>query len=224
MAIRNQTPQRDSLVGYAVDGKIGTPVASRLIAPPIPRSSLTPLLSGLLPNRDHNDDLMRGLDRLPRGSAASQPLFAVFAADPFIEGKRIAYRLLGKGYKRIVNWPTTAQYGAKFSAELDSVNLGPRQEYEKLSSFAHRGLSISVAVCTEEAAPELTRLKPEFVFLAPTFALWVNGWMRSKDLLVRCAALADSTRGEVPIVLMATRGAVSLAQARRAGASALLIA
>lgn len=203
--------------------KIGVLNASQLIAPPLPDSSLTPLLSGLLPNRNHNEDLLHALDRLPkRAGAGTQPVFSVFAADPFLEGKQIAQRLLEKGYQRIVNWPTSAQFGPEFAGALDSVRLGPRQEYENLLRLAGRGLSISVAVCSAEAAVEFSRLKPEIVFLAPTFESWSNGKMRGRDLLQRCAALASAMSDDIPIVLMAARGAVSLAAARKAGAAALL--
>jgi predicted TIM-barrel enzyme len=224
MARQKQIPLRWSLRGCPMDGELGTSEPSYLVVPSIPQSSLTPLLSGLLPNRGHNDDLAQRLQLLPPAGAAAQPIFSVFAADPFIEGKQIAQRLLEKGYKRIVNWPTTAQYGADFCAQLDSVNVGPKQEYENLLRFANRGLSISLAVCGAEAAAEFGRLQPEIVFLAPTFDLWSNGRMRSRELLRRCAVLSGVVQGAIPIVLMAACGAVSVAQARKAGATALLSA
>ena len=217
-------PSRWRLVTNLQQGKIETLDDSHLVAPTARRSPLTPLLSGLLPNRDHNEELVRDLRVIPRNRAAAQPIFAVFAADPFIEGKQITQTLFEKGYRRIVNWPTTAQYGREFSEALDSVNLGPRQEYENLQRLADRGLSISLAVCTADRAMDVASIRPEIVFLAPTFDLWVNGKMRSSELLRRCAALARVVQGSVPIVLMTTRGAVSLTQAIDVGATGLLVA
>jgi len=213
-----------SLISQPATGKVKTPHASHLVVPPIPKSSLPPLLSALLPDRDHNEELLRTLKRLPPPDAAAQPVLSVFAADPFIQGKCLAQRLLEKGFSRIVNWPTTAQYGADFCVQLDSVNLGPRQEYVGLLRLAEQGLAISLAVCTAEAAADIARLRPQMVFLAPTFDIWTNGRMRADNLLRRCAALADAVPREIPIVLMAARASVSLTKARKAGAVALLSA
>jgi predicted TIM-barrel enzyme len=203
---------------------LGTPSPgeSHLVTPGIPKSPLTPLLAGLLPNRNHNDDLVRDLQAIPPAGRSAQPVFSVFAADPFIEGKRVAYWLLAKGYRRVVNWPTTAQYESDFCAALDSVNLGPRQEYECLSRLADRGLSISLALASPDEAAQCERLKPEMIFFTPSFELWSNGALRSAELLRRCKALARALRRETPIILMATRNTISLAEARKAGASAVL--
>jgi len=163
------------------------------------------------------------LNTLPSVGSDSQPTISIFASDPFIGGKRIAQRLLGKGCKRIVNWPTTAQFGMEFCAALDSVNLGPQQEYKTMMRLASEGLSISLTVCMPEAASELPRLNPDIVFLAPTFELWTNGKLRVDELLGRCAALARKIQGEVPIVLMSAGRGISLDRARNAGAHALLV-
>jgi len=200
-----------------------SPRGSHIVAPSVPDSPLTLLLSGLTPDRDHNGDLLRRLRHLPKAEA-DQPVFATFAADPFLNPKDLARRLLRKGYRRVVNWPTTAQYGADFCRTLDSVDLGLQQEYKNLSLFAEQKLSLSLAVCGAEAAAEIARLRPEIVFLTPGFDLWANGKLRTGELLHRCVALARVTPRDIPIVLMAARGSLSLAQARKAGASALLVA
>src|SRR5687768_947227 len=119
MVARSQIPARWSLFTEAQDGRLAALEASIVVAPPIPNSSLTPLLSALLPNRDHNDDLMQQLALLRENTARAQPIFSVFAADPFIKVKRLAQRLRAKGYERVINWPTTAQYGPEFCRALD---------------------------------------------------------------------------------------------------------
>src|SRR5689334_6158946 len=126
MARRKQIPARWSLISAAHTDKLHSPDSSQVIAPSIPSSPLTPLLGGLMPNRDHNEDLVHCLKSIAPGDAATQPLFSVFAADPFLKAKPVARRLLEKGYRRVVNWPTTAQYGPEFYKVLDSVGLGPR--------------------------------------------------------------------------------------------------
>lgn len=224
MAPRRRIPARWSLYGPPSKGKPPVPRASHLVTPVFPNPSLGALFSGLLPGRDHNEDLVKALKRLPRAGSSEQPVFAVFAADPFMQGKYIAHRLLEKGYTRVVNWPTTAQYGAEFCAALDSVDIGPQREYENLLQLGKLGLSVSVSVCTTDATAEIAQLNPELVFLTPTFDLCVEGKIGVTEQLRRCAALADSVRGKIPVVLMAARGSVSLAEVHTAGADALLTA
>lgn len=224
MTRRPQIPCHWSLNDETPRGASRPLHASHIIVPLVPNSPLTPLLSGLLPDRDHNGDLTRRLRRLPQGRGAAQPLFALFASDPFLNARYMARQLLDKGYRRIVNWPTTAQYGADFCRTLDSVNLGPQQEYKNLLLLAEQKLSISLAVCDAGAAAQIARLRPEIVFLTPTFDLWANGKLRAGELLHRCAALARVTPKDTSIILMAARGSLSLTQARKAGASALLVA
>jgi hypothetical protein len=188
-------------------------------------AGLTALLSGLAPNRDHNADLALALKTLPAHAFNRESVFAVFAADPFINGKRIAAALLSKGCRRIVNWPTTAQYGTAFVETLDSVNLGPKQECATLRQLAGQGLSVSAAVSLPESVEMFLELQPEALFLTPGFDLWKrSGRFDEAKLLRRCAAVTRAVDGRAPIVLMTDRNCVSLEQARAAGASALLLA
>lgn len=181
------------------------------------------LLSGLAPNRDHNAELAQLLAGMPTRGDTHSPVFAIFAADPFIGGTGLMAALHAKGYDRIVNWPTTSQYGAAFGGTLDSVDLGVRQECETLRRYAERGFKVSVAVALPEVVSAFGGLRPEAVFVAPGFDLWKkSGRFDVPKLLHRCSAIAAETR--TPVILMADRGSISMEQAKRAGASSLLVA
>src|SRR5690242_19629747 len=99
MPTHGKIPSRWSLTG------IGGARASKALAdnqllwplPAIP-ANLSPLLSGLAPNRDHNGDLLSAISALPKRREGRQPLFSIFATDPLIRGKRIGPALLAKGY------------------------------------------------------------------------------------------------------------------------------
>lgn len=225
MAAPLHIPSRWSLVAAGAPTRPGTLHGNHLIWPQRSCAGLSPLLCGLAPNRDHNADLSQALATLPDHAGENQPVFSVFAADPFINGKRIATTLLDKGYARIVNWPTTAQYGSAFVRTLDSVHLGPQQECETLRRFATQGLRISAAVSLPEYVEAFLELQPQVLFIAPGFDLWrKSGRFDAAKLLRHCAAIAHVADDTVPIVLMADRGNVSLEQARSAGAHALLVA
>ena len=67
----------------------------QLILPAIdPIGCLPYELAGLLPNREHNRDLMASIDHLPENRSGSQCVIGVFAADPFLNCKRIADHLI----------------------------------------------------------------------------------------------------------------------------------
>jgi predicted TIM-barrel enzyme len=223
MAADSQIPSRWTLVDVDPQQRPATLQSNHLVSPIRRCEGLSPLLCGLAPNRDHNAELSRCLASMPEQSRAHSPLFAVFAADPFIAGSGLVGALQAKGYKRIVNWPTTAQYGAEFAATLGSVNLGIEQESKTLRRFAESGLKVSVAVSLPESVTAFAELEPEIFFVAPGFDLWKkSGRFDQPKLLRRCAAIAQAVAGRAPVILMAD--AVSMHQAKEAGASGLLIA
>jgi hypothetical protein len=191
--------------------------------PAAPRSGLTPLLAGLAPNRDHNADLVEAVQALPRHREGAQPVFAVFAADPFLNVRRIASTLRARKYSCVVNWPTTAQFGTPFASGLDSVSLGPKQECEALRRLASQGLRVSAAVAEPGALPAFLELDPQWLFVTPAFEHWRHGKIDPARLLRSCAAIARAAAGRAPLILMADRGVVTAAQARSAGAQGLVV-
>jgi predicted TIM-barrel enzyme len=150
-------------------------------------------------------------------------MHAVFAADPFILGKSIGRRLVEKGYRRICNLPSVTQYGAEFCRALGEVTLGPKEEYTNLGRFADEGLTVSATVASKESLQQLGNLHPEFILVAPSLDLWNGRAIRWDDLLQRCADVSATVQGEIPILLLATRGAISSAKAREAGSDGVLV-
>lgn len=196
-----------------------------ILCPPLrPLTRLSPLLSGLVPNRDHNTDLLAAVEKLRECEGPRQPVFSIFTADPFIHGKPIGRALLKKGYRRVANWPTTAQYGADFVAILQSVDLGPTRECEMLRGFAGHGLTICAVVCLPETTEHFMALQPEVLFVAPGFDLWIKGRWDIQRLLARCSTVAAVVNERAPVILMTDPNTVSLDEARRAGADGILIA
>lgn len=225
MAAHTQIPSRWTLVDADPRQRPATLQSSHLLWPARHCEGLSALLSGLAPNRDHNAELAQLLAGMPDRNGAQSPMFAIFAADPFIGGTGLMTALRARGYERIVNWPSTCQYGADFSGTLDSVNLGIRQEGETLRRYAEQGFKVSVAVALPESVPAFAGLRPEAVFVAPGFDLWKkSGRFDVTKLLRRCAAIVAALERPTPVILMADRGSISLEQARNAGASGLLIA
>src|SRR5690348_3348898 len=101
MAAYRKAASRWSLIGIGEPADRKTLADNQLLWPcrTLP-ANLSPLLAGLAPNRDHNSDLLAAIERLPDCRGSKQPVFSVFAADPFIHGKRIGPSLLKKGYNR----------------------------------------------------------------------------------------------------------------------------
>jgi predicted TIM-barrel enzyme len=77
----------------------------------------------------------------------------VFAADPFLNCKRIADHLIAKGYAQVTNIPPAAGYGSEFLATLDKVASGQAQEQRNIAQLADRGLSVSPAVAAIDGLP-----------------------------------------------------------------------
>ena len=196
----------------------------QLRVPRFTATTLPPLFAGLLPNRDHNQALLRSIHLLTP-ETAGQSIISVFAADPFVEVIGLGRRLAAIGCRHIVNWPTTAQYGEPFCATLDAVHLGPKREFSTLARLEQQQLRISTAVCSESAVADAMALRPETLWVTPSFDLWSNGKLNASTLLERCARIRSQvsvTDAATPIVLMSARRAITAAQAANAGASGLI--
>lgn len=189
-----------------------------------PATALGPLMSGLLPNRDHNGHLTRLLGQARLHPRERPEWLAIFAADPFIAIDNLVSSMRAAGYSRVVNWPSTAQYGPAFWTMLDSVNLGPAREMAILRRLAAAGLRLSATVAAPDHVETCLELSPDNLFVTPDFeGCYREGRLDDDALLDRCAAIAAIVKGRVPLILMADPGSVSEHQARSAGAHALLL-
>lgn len=198
-----------------------------IVLPPIgsaPNLSLE--LSGLLPNRDHNGDLLREVEILPHCLPGQRPVIGILAADPFLRIDQLADRLAQKGYRDVVNLPSVSQYGAAFRPLLNDLKVGPAREISVLREFAGLGFAVSVAVAhNDDIAPALA-LVPAFLFVVPSFDLWRDRRLDSGGLLALCREAAERRERAAPetqIVLFAGRTSISPTQARNAGADGVLL-
>jgi hypothetical protein len=198
-----------------------------IVLPPIGSAPDLPLeLSGLMPNRDHNGDLLREVEKLPHCLPGQRPVIGVFAADPFLRIDQLADRLAQKRYRDVVNLPSVSQYGAAFRALLNDLKVGPAREIGVLREFADLGFSVSVAVAhNDDIAPALA-LAPVCLFVVPSFDLWHDRRLDSGGLLALCGEVAERRQRAAPdaqIVLFAGRTSITLMQARHAGADGVLL-
>jgi len=193
-----------------------------IVMPRIERAGALPLdLSGLLPNRDHNDDLLRLIDRASACRTGERPLFAVFAADPFLHVELLAERLRGKGCRDLVNLPSAGQYGRAFRSILDDLKVGPAREFRTLARFTALGFAVSVAVARVEDVAEALALAPPRLFVVPTLDNWDGVGIDDGGLLALCRAVAarrDGLAPCVPICLSVEGSTISLDEAHAAGA------
>lgn len=202
------------------------PRTGDIVLPPISRAPDLPLeLSGLMPNRDHNGDLMREVERLPRCPADQRPVIGILAGDPFLRVDQLADRLEEKGYRDVANLPSVSQYGAAFRTLLNDLNVGVAREMRVLGELARLGFAVSVAVAHNDDIVPALALAPACLFVVPSFDLWENGRLDTESLLALCSEVAERRQGlasQTPIVLFAGHTSISPAQMRAAGAEGLL--
>lgn len=178
-------------------------------------------LAGLLPNREHSRDLMALIDNLPENSFGDQASIGVFAADPFLNCKRVADHLLAKGYNQVTNIPPVAGYGSEFLATLDKVASGQAQEQHNIGQMADRGLSVSPALACIDGLPAALTWSPRRLWIVPSFDMWQNAGIRTDLLLDLCHDVTHRT--DAPVVLVTGQTGVSASEAANAGASGMLI-
>lgn len=202
------------------------PRTGDVVLPAIGRAPDLPLeLSGLMPNRDHNGDLMREIERLPHCQADQRPVIGILAGDPFLRVDQLADRLAEKGYRDVANVPSVSQYGAAFRTLLNDLNVGVAREMRVLAELARLGFAVSVAVAhNDDIAPALA-LAPACLFVVPSFDLWQDGRLNSGSLLSLCAEVAERRQRSAPgtpIVLFAGHATISRGEMSAAGADGLL--
>lgn len=170
--------------------------ASILLPDIAPIAGLPIELAGLLPNRDHNEDMLRGLDALAGDLGDPAPLVGLFAADPFLRVNRLAKRLAAQGLRDVVNLPSVAQYGADYSLTLNSLGIGPLHEIETLAQFKALGFRVSVAItCVEDLAAALP-LQPRYLLAVPRFGDGASADARTAHLEALAAGLLEACRRE----------------------------
>lgn len=203
------------------------PRTGDIVLPPIHRApGLSIELSGLVPNRDHNGDVLRALERMPHCLADERPVIGIFAADPFLRIGQMATRLAEKGYWTLANLPSVTQYGAAFRPVLNDLKVGPAREMQVLKEFADLGFSVSVAIThVDDIAPAFA-LAPVYLFVVPSFDQWHDGKLDPAGPLALCSVVAERRRHaarETPIILFGGRAVISMSQAQDAGADGLLL-
>lgn len=177
-------------------------------------------LAGLLPNREHSRDLMALIDGLPENRYGHRAVVGVFAADPFLNSKRVAERLVAKKYLEVANIPPVAGYGAEFMATLDKVASGKAQEQRNIAQLVDRGLSVSPAVAAIDCLPAALAWSPRRLWVVPSFDMWREQVLDTGRLLSLCRQVADRT--VVPIILAAGQTDISMQEAASAGARGIL--
>jgi predicted TIM-barrel enzyme len=193
-----------------------------LYTPPVePVGRLPYELAGLLPNRDHNRDLMALVDGLPKNQIGDRAVVGVFAADPFLNCKQFASHLAAKGYNRVANIPPVAGYGAEFLATLDKVRSGRVREQRTMELLAGLGLTVCPAVVSVDCLPSALSVTPPLLWIAPGFDMWKGESVNPDALLALCREVA--VRTDAPLILMAAETGISPKAARRAGAQGMLI-
>ena len=205
-------------------GSWNTPLTSRDVAIPYVRV-LPPIpvqLSGLVPNRDHNAELLTALRTAPRALGGQQPSFGIFAADPFLRPAALSSEVLRIGRCRVINFPTVAQFGLSFSETAGSVEQGVASELHNLDAFKHAGCDIGIALCDAENLTVALALDPTYVMVCPSYDDWTGSHVDPASLLQRCRALADRIPETVPIVLMSADMSISHNHATDAGATTLI--
>jgi hypothetical protein len=178
-------------------------------------------LAGLLPNREHSMDLMALIDDLPENGSGSLSVVGVFAADPFLNCKRVADRLIAKGYDQVTNIPPVAAYGFEFLATLDKVASGQAQEQRNIEQLQNRGLSVSPAVAGIDGLPAALAWSPQRLWVVPSFDMWQDTEINEDLLLGLCRMVTHQT--DVPVVLVAGKTNVSAMSAAKAGARGILL-
>ncbi len=193
----------------------------RMYVPAIePMGDLPYDLAGLFPNREHSRDLMALIDNLPPNRAGNQSVVGVFAADPFLNCRRIAHRLLAKGYDQVANIPPVSAYGTEFLATLDKVGAGRAQEQHSIKQLIACGLSVSPAVAAIDDLFVVSAGSPCRLWVVPSFDMWEGTAINPDRLLGLCREIIRRT--EVPVVLIAGRTGITAGQAADAGAGGVL--
>lgn len=150
-------------------------------------------LSGLLPNRDHNADLLAALSRVHGASVsdagASGPVVALFLADPFLRLPDVAGALRRLGLRRVVNLPSVMQYQPAYALTLDGLGIGPQREFRTLAALADAGFQVSTAVAHAQHVTKALAMRPEQVFLAPRFDCWFDPAMQETEFAGLCQAI-----------------------------------
>lgn len=155
-------------------------------------------LAGLLPNRDHNSDLLDGLRDWSGGCAGDADVAGVFAGDPLLPVERISNALLARGIHDVVNLPSVAQHGRSEARVFDEPGIGRAREFEMMHRLASRGLRVSVAVTGSEDLSLALALDPRLVFVVPDFSWLADGQSLGQRLAQTCSVVAAAVRGLSP--------------------------
>lgn len=194
----------------------------RMFVPPVePVGDLPYELAGLLPNREHSKDLMELIDHLPANPDRHMAIVGIFAADPFLDCKRFAERMIRKGYRQVVNIPPVAGYGSEFLATLDKVGSGQAQEQRNLARLAGRGLAVSLAVAAIDHLDAALSLSPSKLWVVPGYDIWRCDPDDAKRLMRLCREISGRT--DLPVMLVAGKTGISPEEASNCGARGIVL-
>ena len=202
--------------------------AARLGSPVLPRAFMTPniplmpgipySLSGLFPNRDHNEALLNLTG--PSPPRTSPEAVSLFAASPFLSFEEIIGVFSPPHRSIAVNFPSSLQYGAEFSGVLEKSDHGISSEKRFMSRFKNRELPFGVTVTTAGDLAHWADLAPDFFFIAPDFSLLHQSGLNEAQLLKRCLEIGGKT--DTPTILMISGTNISRQSAWRHGVTGIV--
>ncbi|MEE9375305.1 MAG: phosphoenolpyruvate hydrolase family protein [Rhizobiaceae bacterium] len=161
-----------------------------------PLSPLPISVSGLSPNRNHNQDLVCALRELDESATGNCSCVGIFAADPFINLEAMSRLIKELGVHTVINFPTISQYGLHFLRQLDEVKHGVVSEVLTLARFKENGLSVGAAVCRKSDLLYWESIAPSFWLLCPEIEDFKQGHFnpsRMKKAFEEISAATDKT-------------------------------
>lgn len=177
------------------------PAARRILLPGTdgaPDPALPAPFAALLPERDHNEAMMRDWLGAPDAAAG------LLAGDPFLRLAELRATLWARGCRSVANMPTTALYGADFAATLDDVGIGPAKEFARLRALRDDGFEVLAVLCGGTWLDAALATRPSALILAPDAearAAEPTVRVRFARLLDQVRAAHDPARGPLPPLL-----------------------
>lgn len=160
-----------------------------LLLPPVPMvEGLRFDVAALLPNRDHNADLidlLAAIGSVPTGP----PMFAgILASDPFLPEVRLLTAFRSAGVVGVANLPSIGQLGPAFESHMDQVASGVGREIDVLERFAAAGLRAAAVVVDPAHAERAVSIGADPIIVAPDASLIDDEPARCTDSVRRTAA------------------------------------
>jgi len=172
-----------------------------LLVPPVPPApGLRFDIAALLPNRDHNADLIDLLADL--GTAPiGPPVFAgILAGDPFLPEIRLLQALRSANIIGVANLPSIGQFGSAFEAHMDQVASGVGREFEVLERFGAAGLRTAAMIVSPHHAERAVSIGADPIIVAPDASLLEDEPGKCADAVTRTATAVREYRPDVGLL------------------------